>query len=352
MEVIKMPTIPNVEVPYPELGMKDPFAKQPGMRYGNLSIEKNVIRVNDGTSTTVQIDADGFHGYNHASQELVRINYLGLHGYNTSGDELVLVDATGLHAYDSSANEIVTVNDNGLTIANTSGTTLVLLDADGLHAYDGSENEIATLDQSGLEISDTGGTALVLLDATGLHAYDGSSNEIVSLGTSGLQVADTSGNVLVVLDADGFLIQNTSGVKLLQSDATGFETFRDDTGSPVSVAKMEDDGIILRNTRGLFFEETTENQYGAISANASNQLIVDLPSTNQFFMVNYAGDTNLFTASADDVYSESTFMLHEITEPDAPGANFARIYCKDSGGKTQLCVRFNTGAVQVIATEP
>jgi len=31
MEVIRMPTIPNVEIPYPDLGMKDQFAKQPGM---------------------------------------------------------------------------------------------------------------------------------------------------------------------------------------------------------------------------------------------------------------------------------------------------------------------------------
>ena len=114
IEVIRMPTIPNVEVPYPELGMKDQFAKQPGLRYGSLSIEKDRIRVDDGTSTTVQIDADGFHGYNHASQELIRINYLGLHGYNTSGVELVLVDATGFHAYDSSANEIVTFSPLGL----------------------------------------------------------------------------------------------------------------------------------------------------------------------------------------------------------------------------------------------
>ena len=43
----------------------------------------------------------------------------------------------------------------------------------------------------------------------------------------------------------------------------------------------------------------------------------------------------------------------EMTEPDAPAANGARLYVKDNGsGKTQLCVRFATGAVQVIATEP
>ena len=40
-------------------------------------------------------------------------------------------------------------------------------------------------------------------------------------------------------------------------------------------------------------------------------------------------------------------------DPSAPSANFGRLYFRDNGlGKTQLCVRFNTGAVQVLATQP
>lgn len=43
----------------------------------------------------------------------------------------------------------------------------------------------------------------------------------------------------------------------------------------------------------------------------------------------------------------------EIAEPAAPAANGFRLFAKDNGaGKTQLCVRFATGATQVIATEP
>jgi pectate lyase-like protein len=43
----------------------------------------------------------------------------------------------------------------------------------------------------------------------------------------------------------------------------------------------------------------------------------------------------------------------EIADPAAPAANRGRLYTKDNGaGKTQLVVRFPTGAVQVIATEP
>jgi hypothetical protein len=46
-------------------------------------------------------------------------------------------------------------------------------------------------------------------------------------------------------------------------------------------------------------------------------------------------------------------MTEQSSAPDAPGANRGRLYLVDNGaGKTQLCIRFNTGAVQVIATEP
>lgn len=43
----------------------------------------------------------------------------------------------------------------------------------------------------------------------------------------------------------------------------------------------------------------------------------------------------------------------EMTAPSAGAANTARLFCQDNGaGKSQLCVRFNTGAIQVLATEP
>jgi hypothetical protein len=50
----------------------------------------------------------------------------------------------------------------------------------------------------------------------------------------------------------------------------------------------------------------------------------------------------------------STFQeMAEISTPVAPAANKARLFVRDNGsGKTQLCVRFPTGAVQVIKTEP
>lgn len=46
-------------------------------------------------------------------------------------------------------------------------------------------------------------------------------------------------------------------------------------------------------------------------------------------------------------------MTEQVSDPAAPDANNGVIYMKDNGsGKTQLCVRFSSGAVQVLATQP
>ena len=45
--------------------------------------------------------------------------------------------------------------------------------------------------------------------------------------------------------------------------------------------------------------------------------------------------------------------LAEIRTPTAPGSNEARLFIRDNGnGRTQLCVRFHTGSVRVLATQP
>ena len=53
------------------------------------------------------------------------------------------------------------------------------------------------------------------------------------------------------------------------------------------------------------------------------------------------------------VYTNKFHEMKEISTPSAPGTNKLRLFARDNGsGKTQLCVRFSTGAVQVIKTEP
>lgn len=90
----------------------------------------------------------------------------------------------------------------------------------------------------------------------------------------------------------------------------------------------------------------------------------------------FGSDTNLYRSAADTLktddalnvagvltalgnFIQSTggsfheFLENGTTDAAAGGVNTGRLYVRDNGsGKTQLCVRFNTGAVQVLATEP
>jgi len=62
----------------------------------------------------------------------------------------------------------------------------------------------------------------------------------------------------------------------------------------------------------------------------------------------------LDAANGDNAALNPKFVeMLEMTDPTAPSANKSRLYTRDNGsGKTQLVVRFPTGAIQVIATEP
>jgi hypothetical protein len=56
--------------------------------------------------------------------------------------------------------------------------------------------------------------------------------------------------------------------------------------------------------------------------------------------------------SAGKVYTTKWYEAAEINTPAAPLANRARIFLRDNGsGLTQLCVRFHTGSVKVLATQ-
>lgn len=48
-----------------------------------------------------------------------------------------------------------------------------------------------------------------------------------------------------------------------------------------------------------------------------------------------------------------SLQLPEITAPENGPANTGRLFVRDNGsGKSQLCVIFASGAIQVLATEP
>jgi hypothetical protein len=59
-----------------------------------------------------------------------------------------------------------------------------------------------------------------------------------------------------------------------------------------------------------------------------------------------------FNLGRFDTLPANRMLITETIAPAAPAADHAVIFARDSGGKTQLCVRFPTGAIQVLSTEP
>jgi DNA-binding protein YbaB len=77
--------------------------------------------------------------------------------------------------------------------------------------------------------------------------------------------------------------------------------------------------------------------------------------------LNAGGDANITgqllanggTITSTLYLNASALRFSERVDPGAPAANNGLLYVRDNGaGKSQLCIRFPTGAVQVIATEP
>lgn len=132
---------------------------------------------------------------------------------------------------------------------------------------------------------------------------------------------------LVTLDSDGQFVAYTHDatkfgmvVGYAASDCGGAAQYFDLVIAPMIIGPASADTVDFTLTGTLQAEQVTSTDDGAIAG--------------------------LLTVGE---YIEQT----EIVDPAAPAANKARLYAKDNGaGKTQLVVRFPTGAVQVIATEP
>lgn len=107
--------------------------------------------------------------------------------------------------------------------------------------------------------------------------------------------------------------------------------------------------------------------FPAVPASSIILAAVYVPATTTVVAANQITDKrvivgSLHQASANTFTGLNTFMvaqtfqgyldLAEIALPAAPAASVARFFARDDGaGKTQLCVRLNTGAVIVLGTE-
>ena len=115
------------------------------------------------------------------------------------------------------------------------------------------------------------------------------------------------------------------------------------SGSPTFSGKINftsslDPGIPSINVANIF--------------NSTGDLYFNIAANETFvFRVN-----GLIEASVDDDkldIRDNWLEMEELATAPTGTSNEAKIFAQDNGaGKTQLCVRFATGAIQVIATQP
>ena len=86
-----------------------------------------------------------------------------------------------------------------------------------------------------------------------------------------------------------------------------------------------------------------------VSKHASQPGLIELMIAERLYDCEELSTSRVYEFSIID----DALELSEISEPDAGAADTARLFLQDNGsGKTQLCVRFSSGATQVIATQP
>lgn len=197
---------------------------------------------------------------------------------------------------------------------------------------------------------------------------EGKSDQVGGTGTL-FKIVDGNGNVVANITSDGDLGITGLFAYIVESDGNG--GYQRTADQP---ARFDPNGPgILMNQRAGQNSIMLLQQGGAnvfeVQDGGPNDATLKLTSRhddagirwfhlNQTFVKPFLALVSWFDDGSDvftslEITKQGALDLHEQHDtPAAPAANTARIYCRDTGGKSQLVVRFPSGAVQVLATEP
>ena len=169
-------------------------------------------------------------------------------------------------------------------------------------------------------------------------------------GTAKAYLANDGGLVFAVGNAIQHDVDN-SGLNIRGGSTTAASSWIALTGKDGAPAP----GGIRLNTTNAARTANVERIRIPGDAEAGNGPVIFYESLDAREAIKNTGASNGGAVAVEDVLALLTNFMEwdEMTDPSAPAANKARLYCKDNGsGKTQLCVLFPTGATQVLATEP
>jgi hypothetical protein len=190
-------------------------------------------------------------------------------------------------------------------------------------------------------ISTTGGTGFWATSPSGIGLVGNSTSSIGVFGSSnsssGVYGTSTS-YVGVYGQSDGYIgvfgssssTERAGVAGHAVSNSSGVEGYSGPNTFPVAKAKTGVFGLanLDKDSRGVFG---------------------DSPAGHGIHGHSSTGWAGFFDGR---VFTNKYHELVEISTPSAPSSNHARLFVRDNGsGKTQLCVRFATGAVKVLATE-
>lgn len=213
--------------------------------------------------------------------------------------ERVVIDSTGLKTYDSTN----TVQVEATTATNgelQAGAGAIVLDKSGIAARIASSGQ----DNRAYRFTTSAGATI-----GGLYAYDG--------GTSGRQLYTT---VAGTVSGDRAELRGIAG--------TTATAQRSSAASLVARVATNPNDVSL----DLFVD--VNGRSASVDADS-------------FTLQAVTGGSNNLNISRGYI------DLTEIAAPSAPASDRGRLFLRDNGsGKTQLCIQFATGAVQVIATQP
>ena len=175
-------------------------------------------------------------------------------------------------------------------------------------------------------------------------------------GSSGGQtlIGGTAANDDLTLEATSSATRTTSYV-ILQPNGGNVGI---GTSSPVSVLQVSSptaNSSMMRFQRPgstTFGFELSGTTFGLYDYD-NFQYRIRTTSTN-IIMAEDTGNVGIGTTSPStrlDI-DAGAIEFAEMTAPAAGAANTGRLFCRDSSGKTQLCIIFSSGAIQVIATQP
>jgi len=273
---------------------------------------------------------------------------------------------TGIDTWTGCKRALITNNLIDCTALNSDGSNHGILVTS--EPTDGA-GDVATYQAEDYLISDN-----IIINAENTGIWVGGGDASLNRVNDLARRVRIEGNIIRDADGNGIILERSedcviAGNTLVNIGNHGIFTRKNVSSGTAYVDRpticnnhFHDVGLVTADSKFIHMDDTTRDAtvYDNQGSGTAHTYALHDRATNSGlvhhgnrFSAGTSGTYNILSANTGEFAIAGHMLLAEMTEPVAPAANQARLYVKDNGsGKTQLCVRFPTGAVQVIATEP